>query len=347
MGERKKHTALEGLSERERKVLEEIIHHYILTATPVGSRFLEKRAELGLSSASIRNVMSDLEFMGLIGQPHTSAGRVPTDRGYRFYVDLLMRSEKLSGAEGRAIREQLVGPDHDDLLREAARLAGSISHQLGIVAAPRLSSGRVSVIELVILSTTRLLVVIGIEGGLARTITFEVATELPRIHVDALGRLLNERLAGLTLREVRSSFAVRMHDATDASGLVRIFIDNAEKLFDEGAGRVHLSGASAILTQPEFQDEATFENLQSIIELMENEEMVVHLVESHGARDGEVRIAIGEETRDTKLANYSLVTTQYHIGDTSGVVAIIGPKRMNYAKMVTVVQAIAGAISEK
>ena len=190
------------LNERERTVLHYVVRDFIETATPIGSRYISKRHEdvLGLSSASIRNVMSDLEYLGYINHPHTSAGRVPTDVGYRFYLDSLMRVDDIPATEQQAIREALTSREaEDELLRESSRIMGKISRQLCVISSPRLASGTLERLELVPIAGTRVMVVISIKSGLVRTMMLEVASEIAREKLEEIARSLNERLAGLTI----------------------------------------------------------------------------------------------------------------------------------------------------
>jgi heat-inducible transcriptional repressor len=194
------------LTSREKTVLHYVVHDFIETATPVGSRFISRRHGdvLGLSPASIRNVMSDLEHLGFINHPHTSAGRVPTDQGYRFYLDILMRKELLSEAEAEAIRLNLgAAEETENLLRETSRLLGRISHQIFVVTSPRLANGTLEKLEIIPLVANRIMVILSIKSGLVRTIMMEVASEIPREKLEDLARFLNERLDGLTLAEIR------------------------------------------------------------------------------------------------------------------------------------------------
>ncbi|MEX0601767.1 MAG: heat-inducible transcriptional repressor HrcA, partial [Bacteroidota bacterium] len=201
----------EELNERERSILRHVVHNYIRTALPVGSRFISKKFESNLSPATIRNVMADLEEQGFLSHPHTSAGRVPTDLGYRYYVDYLMEIEQLSGLEKQAIQEQMDRTaDPLEMLRETSKLLGKISKQLSIVASPHLGSGVFERLELISVSSSRLLVVISIRAGLVRTLMLEVGTEVRRESLEQIARMLNERLAGLTLAQIRDTFIDRV-----------------------------------------------------------------------------------------------------------------------------------------
>jgi len=335
----------EELSERERGILRHIVHDYIRTATPVGSRYVSKQFEVQLSPATIRNVMADLEDDGYLSHPHTSAGRVPTDLGYRYYVDYLMEIEQLTATEKRAIQDHLdKTPDPSDLLRETSRLLGKISKQLSIVSSPHLESGIFEKIELIHITSSRLLVVISIRSGLVRTIMLEVGMDVKREVLDKVGGLLNERLSGLTLKQIRESFTDRVRDVQDErTGLVRLFIESVDEVFtDAHDEKVHIAGTQNIIEQPEFGDP---KNFRSVIELIENQDMIVHLLEKHEGSDKDFVITIGSENDESRAQDYSVVTATYNIEGITGQVGLIGPKRMNYSKLVPLVDHVAKTIA--
>jgi len=335
------------LNERERTVLHYVVHDFIETATPVGSRFISKRHEdvLGLSSASIRNIMSDLEYLGYIDHPHTSAGRVPTDRGYRFYLDSLMRVEAVTPDEQQTIREGLDAlQDMEEMLRESSRLIGKISRQLCVVTSPHLSSGVFEKLELVPITSNRILVVMSIKSGLVRTIMMEVGIEIHRGRLEELARRMNERLSGLTLQEVRDTFVERMRDSHDEpSGLIRLFIDSVDKLFlPPRTEKLHIGGTEKLIEQPEFTNPKEF---RGVVELINNEEFIIHVLQKHEEGAIGTQVTVGTENQDEKLKSYSLVTSMYNVGDISGSVGVIGPTRMQYNKMIPLVDYVARTIS--
>jgi heat-inducible transcriptional repressor len=336
------------LTQRERTVLHYVVHDFIETATPVGSRFISRKHEdvLALSSASIRNVMSDLEEKGYINHPHTSAGRVPTDMGYRIYCDSLMELEQLSEQDQEVIRQRLdLVEDSETLLRESSRLLGRISHQLSVVAPPELSSGTFERLELVHITGNRVMVIISIKSGLVRTIMMEAATEIRREILDDLGRFLNERLSGLTLLQIRENFVEIVKDVqNEETGLISLFIDSVDKLFPTGRSEpLHISGAENIIEQPEFLNPKDF---RSVIELINNKEIIVHVLQKNEAKPNETRVTIGEEHGDEKLKNLSVVTAAYSLGDVTGAVGLIGPTRMAYGRLIPLVDYVAKTISK-
>lgn len=335
------------LTEREREILRLVVKSFIETAGPVGSRYLAKHTAIGLSPASIRNTMSDLEEYGYLEHPYTSAGRVPTDLGYRAFVDTLMESTALSAAEKQLLRaelDRLVG-NTDDVLREASRLIGRFSNLMGVVLSPKLATGILERMEVVPLSASRLMFVVSVKGGLVKTIVLEMQSELRRDDVERVVALLNERLAGLTLEEIRRTYEARVRDlAADRSGVVRLVLNEGALLFSEPAEtrRLQLAGTHNILQQPEFQEPA---DLRRLVAMLEDEDFVVHLLEDRqfdtAAGPCHAIISIGREHSDEKAERFSIVSARYQIGQTVGTLGVIGPMRMDYARMVALVEGMA------
>jgi heat-inducible transcriptional repressor len=335
------------LNEREQSILHHVVHNYIQTAVPVGSRYISKHFESALSAASIRNVMADLEELGFLSHPHTSAGRVPTDLGYRFYIDYLMEMQQLSDDEKLRIQQQLDQTnDADEMLRETSKLLGKISHQLSVVTSPHLSSCIFEKIELIPITSSKLLVVISVRTGIVRTIMMEIGAEVRRDHLDQVSSLMNERLSGLTLRQIRDSFLDRVRDVQDEkTGLIRLFIESVDQLFTDSKEheKVHIGGTKNIIEQPEFVDP---KNFRSVIELIENEDIIVHLLEKHDELQKRFVVTIGTENKDETAKEYSFVTTTYDVGGVTGRVGIIGPTRMDYGKVIPLVDYVAQTIAK-
>ena len=344
-----------ALSPREREILRRVVLRFIETAAPVGSKALAEEAGLPLSSASVRSTMSHLEAQGYLDHPHTSAGRVPTERGYRAYVDELMDVTGLTPVEARLLRaavQRRLG-DLDAVARETSRLLGRLTHLLGVVLSPRLSTGTLERLDLVPLSSTRVMVVIAVRGGLVRTVVVEVDGEGAPRDLDAVVQRLNERLAGLPLEEIRRTGAERIEDLRDAdrTGIVRLVLRDASVLFSEAAEtrRAALGGAQHLVGQPEFQGP---EEVQQVVELIENERVVVHLLERPALLDPEhperAVVLIGGELAGRQSGEgglYSIVTAHYHVGGARGTVGVIGPTRMDYARAVALVEHVAALLS--
>lgn len=339
----------EELTDREKIILRSIIQQFILTASPVGSRFITKKYDIGISPATVRNIMADLEEFGFINHPHTSAGRVPTDKGYRFYVDSLMEIQKIKNSEKGIINKGLdfESAETEEILRITSLILSNITRQLACVTYPRLESGILARIQLVTLSTNRLLVVISIKGGLVKTITLEVYSQLKASLLESVQNLLNERLYGLTFKEIRTTFEDIFTDIDEEQKpVIRLFVESVDKIFKEASSgsNLFITGAGNIIKQPEFEDPEKF---PGIIELIENKDIIIHILDKgSGAGTNQVFISIGRENEDRKLEEYSFVSKEYKYGDTSGTLGIIGPKRMEYSKVVAIVDYMTKMLSE-
>lgn len=338
----------EELNEREKNILRYIIQQFILTAAPVGSRNITKRYDIGVSPATVRNIMADLEDSGYIDHPHTSAGRIPTDKGYRFYVDTLMDIQHLRNPERGMINKSFeTYSEHDELLKLTSNLLSRITHQLACVTYPKLDSGVLEKIQIVSLTSTRILVVISIKSGLVKTITLEITSEIKSSQISSVQSLLNERLSGLTFFEIRSTFKERFKDVVDEQKpMIRLFVDSLDKIFKDvrQTDNIFITGAKNVLRQPEFENPERF---QSVIELIEDKDIIIHILDkTTESQQGQVFISIGSENQDQKLNEYSFVTKEYKLGDVSGTLGIIGPKRMEYSKVVATVDYIAKMLTE-
>lgn len=337
------------LKEREKSILRYIIQQFILTASPVGSRNITKRYDLGISPATVRNIMADLEESGFIDHPHTSAGRIPTDKGYRFYVDSLMNVQSIDNTEKNLIDKEFENKidEKDDLLRVTSNILSKITRQLACVTYPKLETGALEKLQIISLSSTKILVVISIKGGLIKTITIEFASEIKESQISAVQNLLNERLSGLSFKEIRGTFSERFKDVEeDQKAIIRLFLDSADKVFKDvrSSDGVYITGAKNVIQQPEFDDPERF---QSVIELLEDKDIIVHILDkTEDVSSNDVFISIGKENEDQKLLDYSLITKEYKIGDVSGHLGIIGPKRMEYSKVIAIVDYVAKMLTE-
>jgi heat-inducible transcriptional repressor len=329
------------LNERERQVLEAVVRTYIETAEPTGSRTIAKRFPLGVSAATVRNTMSDLEDRGYLYHPHTSAGRVPTDRAYRAYVDRLIWQPELS----QTVRDQLARELNRDrgviegILFKAAQVLGVLTQELGVAVAPSFDEAVLERLELIQVSSERLLMVLVVRGGLARTLFVQVATYLPPEAVASVSLVLNERLSGLALREVRASLRDRLRD-TGGSGpeseLLNVFVEEADQIFDipgGSAGAVMLGSAQMLADQPEFHSN---EQMRSLLELTERRDVLREALRQR-SQPG-VTVTIGAENADPRLTAFTIVTASYRRGSLSGVIGVMGPTRMPYEKVVTLVE---------
>jgi len=338
------------LSERERQVLEAVIHSYVATAEPAGSRTLSRRFGLGISPATIRNTMSDLEEKGFLFHPHTSAGRVPTDKAYRVYVDSLMRLDPISREERRKLAEDIStgGSAIEAILRRAAQSLGVLTQELGVALGPRLERATLRRLELVRVSSDRLLMVISLSGGAVRTIFVEVPGTIADEALVEVTIVLNERLAGLTLDQMRTSLASRLRDVharPETAELLNIFVQEGDQVFSlaaEPLESVVIGQPSLLADQPEF---ASGERLRQLIELTEKRQQLATLLEARPGSNG-MSITIGNEHGDPRLGAFTVVTAEYTAGTLSGVIGVIGPTRMPYDKVIALVGHTSQLVSE-
>jgi heat-inducible transcriptional repressor len=331
----------EGLTERQFRILEAVIQIYVETAQPAGSQAAARRSRLGISPASVRATMGDLETKGYLFHAHTSGGRIPTDRGYRLYVNRLMRPATVSESARAKIESEILPGSRnaiDEILRRAAQVLGVLTQELGIAIAPTLDGLVLERLELVRVSSERLLAVLTLQSGLVRTIFVEVPASVAAEAVEHVSRILNERLAGLPLGEIRSTMPERLRDVGTVpqdGELINIFVAQGEDLFDLSAGEssVVLGSAQPLADQPEF---ASNGRMRDLLHLTERRDLLRQAFEDHHRRG--LTITIGTENTDPKLTDFTLVTSSYRSGGLSGVIGVLGPTRMPYDKIIGLVE---------
>jgi heat-inducible transcriptional repressor len=329
------------LSKRERMVLEAVIRTYVQTAEPAGSRTLSRRFGLGVSPATIRNTMSDLEEKGFLFHPHTSAGRVPTDKAYRVYVDFLLSRPPMESPERERLHEEIAagGTAIENILRRAAQSLGVLTQELGVALGPRINEVVLERLDLVRVATDRLLMVLSLRGGVVRTVFVEAQGEIAELALAQVAFVLNERLAGLTLRDIRASLAARLRDTVTAPGageLLNIFLEEGEQLFEAATGpeeQVVLGQASVLAEQPEFAQQ---DSMRRLLALTETPARLAEAIRRRSLHQG-INITIGNEHNDPELEQFTVVTAEYQVGPLSGVIGVIGPTRMPYDKVISLV----------
>lgn len=345
--------AEESLSEREHHVLEAVIRTYVETAEPAGSRTVVRRQRLGISPATVRNTMSDLEEKGYLFHPHTSAGRVPTDLAYRHYVDSLIAPPRLHSTEWSSLRVELEqageGRAVETVLRRAAQVLGLLTQDLGVAIAPRIDEAALERVELIRLSEEKVLLVLALKSMGVRTVFVDIPASIPETTVAVVSQVLNERLSGLPLREIRATLSDRLRDSlpvegVGASELLNVFVQQAEEWFVAPAGadgELHLGRTSVLAEQPEF---SSGERLRALIELTERRDLLTQLVAPR-VGDGP-RVTIGVEHGEPTLAEFTVVTSQYSIRGMHGVIGVIGPTRMPYERVIALVDGTSKLVSE-
>ena len=334
------------LSQREKQVLAVLINHYVKTAQPVGSRILANRYNLGVSSATIRNTLQDLEELGLVTQPHTSAGRIPTDLGYRIYVDLLLKPEPLSANVEQKIREE-IGSNFtpiDQILEQTSRILAEVTSQLGVSISPQLDQAILTKMDLIPVAERKLLVVIAVKSGIVKTILMEVDSDLSNNVVSETSSLLNEKLVGLTLGEIRKTTSERFRDVHLGNPkLIKVFTDSVEAVSSEvESDNLHVDGTSKMIQQPEFRD---MEKLNQLLGAIEQKQPIADMVSMASLEKGVV-VTIGKEANLGNFEMCSMVTSTYNAGHSKGTIGVIGPTRMKYSKLVSIVDYTAKLLSK-
>jgi len=333
------------LSEREKEILRRIIHLYILKASPVGSRTLSKYIQEELSAATIRNVMSDLEDLEFISHPHTSAGRIPTDKGYRFYVDSLGEIETLSHNELLALEKTLTNSDM--VFKDASKILGILSSYLSIVSIPQIIDLKVLRLELIMLSSNRLLIVIALDSNFVKTLTIEAGFNIEHKQLDQISSYINEKIGGKPLKFIRDNFREILKDfRLKDTPLMRLFVDSIDTILDirNQTESIHIAGTPNLLEYPEFGNP---DRIKGVIELLENEDIIVHLLEKQEETGKDINVLIGAEIQNELLDDYALVISNYKVGTARGSIGIIGPKRMPYAKMMSLVKHVSDFLNKE
>ena len=329
------------LDERKKKILYAIIKTYLETGEPVGSRTISKYADLNLSSATIRNEMSDLEEMGYIIQPHTSAGRIPSDKGYRFYVDQLMEDKEREITETKElmIRRQ---DKMELLLKQVVKVLAANTNYATMITSPQYHQTKLKFIQLSMVSEDQLLAVIVTEGNVVKNKMFPVEHGLNQETLLKLNILLNTSLNGLAMADINLVTISKLKEQAGIhSDVVNRVLDAvAEAIQMDDEMEVYTSGATNIFKYPELSDSA---KASEIINAFEDKKELVDLVESISQDESNtgIQVYIGNETPVQTMKDCSVVTTTYELGDgMKGTIGIIGPKRMDYDKVVSVLKTL-------
>ncbi len=335
------------LDERKRQVLFAIVHDYIQTAEPVGSRTIARRYELGVSPATIRNEMSDLEDMGYLAQPHTSAGRIPSDKGYRLYVDSIRNIPALTAAEVELIKRHLGSKlrGQEFILEAAARLLSSLTNYTSIVLGPATAAARLHALQIVPLDLSRAVVMVITDGGLVVNEVVELPDSLTHHDLAVLCEMTNRACTGRTLSELRNL------DLSTVLGAFNEGISAFESAMDQLIGSLQrkesehlvLGGATNILNQPDFRD---MQKLRNVLKVLEEEALVFKLVTSAAASPASVNI--GSENPLEELRECSIITATYSLGGPGiGHISVLGPTRMEYGRVMSLLRFVSQIISEK
>lgn len=336
-----------GLDERKSMILQAIVEDYINTAEPVGSRSISKRPELNLSAATIRNEMGDLEDMGLLIQPHTSAGRVPSNLGYRLYVDSLMKRYEVTANEIETMKSAMLGKvrDLDKIVRDVSAAFSAVTNLPTIGMLPRIEKGVVKSIKLVKIDERSVMLIIATGEGMIKNKMLRLKNEIYDEDIQNINNILNENLAGLKGSEIGLSNIMEVQNAVGENlELLTSVLEIVHEAISEVDTRdVFMEGTTNILRFPEYSD---VNKIKEIFDLFENKQDLGEMIKLN-AEDSNVKILIGDENPIPQLKNNSVILSPYKISDDlTGIIGVIGPMRMNYSKVVSSIEYFSKSLSK-
>lgn len=341
------------LSDRAARILATLVREYIETAEPIGSVVIARRGGLGLSSATVRNILSDLEDQGYLRQPHTSAGRVPTDLGYRFYVDILLQEHRpartATAVEARLRRTTGAQPLMDEVLTLGSHVLSRISGNVGFALPPGTEAARFHHIEFVSLSASKILVVLVTGNGQVTQKVVEIGEMFPPDELHQAANYLNTEFGGLTLLEVRSAVVDRLlQEQTLYSALFARALRLARSTLEEAPRQqpaLFVEGASTLLDETaQAHGGISLPTLRALLRMVEEKQRLVRILNEYIDGPG-LTVVIGAEHRSPDLRSFSLVAATYFDGQGTGTVGVIGPTRMRYSRAIAVVDGVAQAVS--
>ena len=331
---------VEEFKKRKKNILQAIIREHILTASPIGSRTLAKAYDLGVSPATIRNEMSDLEELGYLKQPHTSAGRVPSDKGYRFYVDVLMEND---GIESSKIKEAVSKMYNEKkgiqgIISGMVKMLSRLTRYTTMISEPELQESILQNIELIRVARRTLLVVLITDTGIVNNKVIKLQKDLDSNQLKNINNYLCKRLKGEKLIELNNDLLHKVGKElikriNISEKIYEIICDQINNIIEPANLKVFLGGRSYILEQPEFND---IENLKKVLTLFDHEENLRKII--NNLPDKGIEVKIGHENNLEEIQNFSIVYTTYHLGDKGmGKIVVIGPTRMQYPRVISTV----------
>lgn len=339
-----------SLDKRKIKILKAIISSYIDSAEAVGSRTISRKYELGISPATIRNEMSDLEEMGFLAQPHTSSGRIPTDKAYRYYVDDLWKSVKTSKNPNLNQLKNIIEEESrelDSLFRNSVRILSQITKYTSFIVAPQLKQSTIKRIQLVPVSETNVLLLIILKTNIVKQVMLKLSSPIPLDQMERISASLSEKLHGYKLEDIdkikdsliSELYHLRDYNSDSLMELLPFLMEQIVKLEDIN---VFSDGITNILDLPEYNDVV---KAREFISFVENKDSMAKLLQFSG--DKEMDISIGSENKSLELKDCSLITATYKFnGKLIGRIGVIGPTRMDYNNVLSTVKAISDAMSE-
>lgn len=336
------------LDDRKLKVLYAIINSYLIAAEPIGSRTLSKEHDLGVSSATIRNEMSDLEDLGYLNKPHTSAGRIPSDKAYRLYVNQLLASglNKDALSKKHNIKKSLIreSKEIDQLIQNSAKMLSAITSYTALALSPQLKESKLKHIQLLPIDHREILLLIVSDSGIVKNTIFRVDEEVPGGQLTIISNYLNDKLRGLTIDEITIAMGQNiLKDMYKFKEIIENIIPIVTKSLEEGdASDVYADGVTRIFDFPEYKD---LEKAKSFISFMEDKDLLVEILRD--SQPNGIEITIGDENIYDPLKECSLITTTYKLGNiTIGKIGVIGPTRMDYSRVIGVMKLFSHNLSE-
>ena len=336
------------MDDRKKRILQAIIDDYIDKAEPVGSRTIARKYELGLSSATIRNEMADLEEMGYLAQPHTSAGRVPSDKGYRLYVDKLMPARSLNSAEIRELRSVVNTRVYElsQLLKQATAVLSSFTRYTSMAVTPKMRSSTIKAVQVVPIETGKALVIVVNNAGIVRNALIKVSEQATSEMLGRISNLLNDKLAGLTFEQADTESIKTLGREIGVSGdIMQPILDGtADCIYQMGDHEMYVEGSTNILNHPEFKD---MDKARQFLSMLDEKTSICKAVYDSAQPNG-ITVRIGSENDLSSIRDCSLVTVSYNVSDTMvGTIGIIGPTRMEYNKVISSISYMKKLVSEE
>jgi heat-inducible transcriptional repressor len=336
------------LSERKRQILKAVVIDYIKTAEPVGSRTVARSYRMGLSSATIRNEMADLEELGFLIQPHTSAGRIPSQRGYRYYVDHLMGQDDLSSDDEEALTSSLSTEkmrEIEQIIVNSAKVLSAATNQTSLIMGPQFKKSAFHQMRILPLDESRGLVVLITDTGFIKNKVIDMKYHLSQAELQQIVTYLNQKLYGLTIDQVTTSLIneLKRDLFRRLEILEQAFILLEESLKEEKQIRVFLGGTTNILNQPEFKD---VDKIRRMLNLFEQERLLFKILEETSC-DDDITIKIGAENEYEDIQECTLITGSYKIHDkTLGTVGVLGPTRMDYSRVISIMRRLVDHLNQ-
>ncbi len=333
------------LDERKKKILKEIVDEYIETAEPVSSAIIVEKYENDISSATVRNDMADLEKMGYLEKTHTSSGRVPSAKGYRLYVDELLKYDNISLEEIKYIQEKLESKANgiEELTKIATTTLSEITHYTTVSIGPKTTGQLIEEIKFVLLGNRMLMGIIVTDTGLVRETIIKFDEDINQEQVDTLNYFFNNKLKGEPIEKIDASLEEYIFRELKYSiNIIRPIIEQMKKLIQDEEENFYLEGANKSFELPEFK---SLELAKNFVNLLDTKELMLDILNTGFAED--IKIYIGDENENEDLKDFSIVTFKHSVGDKDlGTIGIIGPKRMNYSKVISVMKYISKKLNE-